>query len=88
MTLEFAQKLASDYLGKQVLLAEDGTDHFSGKADWDKGTVTVTSDGGVFVGNSVEFMTAYAKEHGHELFIIRNEDAEPEKEIKVPKKSK
>lgn len=49
------------------------------------GTITVTSDYAVFVGNDVKFMTEYAKRMKLQLFVIRDEEV---KEEPKPKKKK
>lgn len=46
-------------------------------------TLCVTSDGGVFINNEIEFMKAYAKERNLKIFVFKDDKEEVAKEQEV-----
>jgi len=57
-------------------------------------TLCVTSDGGVFINNPIDFMEAYAKERNLKIFVFKNDiEVEEKQEVtdvktEEPKKQK
>lgn len=51
-------------------------------------TLCVTSDGGVFINNPIDFMEAYAKERNLKIFVLKNDIEEVVEQIEATKDEK